>query len=164
MSSNCQYKNPALTTDAIVLRKSATNSGKFDILLIKRKNNPFKGCFAFPGGFVDYGEDPEHAVLRELKEETGLTGEAPVYLIAVQGDPNRDPRQHVVTVAYAVKVKEQNLGDLKAGDDASDATFCSLDQVLSNEKGEYKLAFDHREILNKYISWFEDKGKSLLFK
>jgi len=162
-----QYRNPSLTTDAIVVRsrQQTTTDQKegFEILLIKRKNDPFKGHYAFPGGFVDYGEDPEKGVLRELKEETNLTGEPLVHLIAVQGDPNRDKRKHVVTIAYAVQVSSEHLEELQFGDDAADAGFFPLNSVLSNENNEYDLAFDHREILNKYYQWFNEKGQKLLF-
>ena len=72
-------------------------------MLIERKNDPFKGMLAFPGGFVDYGECPKTACLRELEEECCVKGNAEsIELITVAGDPNRDPRQHVVSVVYAV--------------------------------------------------------------
>ncbi len=164
------YRTPSLTTDAIVIKQQKNDNdddrdhlSSFAILLIKRKNEPFRGKFAFPGGFVDYGEDPEKAVLRELKEETNLTGEQTVHLIAVQGDPNRDQRKHVVTIAYAVPVKQSMLHELQFGDDAADAGFFPLDHVSSNEGGQYDLAFDHAVILKKYLQWFNEKGRSLLF-
>lgn len=72
-----------------------------DILLITRLNDPFKGLFAFPGGFVDYGEDPEVACIRELKEECNISGTSPE-LICVAGKPDRDPRQHIVSIVYHV--------------------------------------------------------------
>jgi len=92
------YKVPNLTVDAIVTRKK--NEGH-EILLITRGRDPFKGCYAFPGGFVDYGEDPKNAVIRELQEECSITGVEPE-LITVAGAPDRDPRKHVVTIAYHV--------------------------------------------------------------
>lgn len=96
------YKTPSLTVDAIVTRanKLATSH---EILLITRGRDPFKGHYAFPGGFVDYGEDPCSAVTRELNEECNIKGSDPV-LITVQGAPNRDPRRHTVTIAYHVTV------------------------------------------------------------
>ena len=72
-------------------------------MLIERGNEPFKGKLAFPGGFVDYGENPEAACLRELKEECSIEGDAEsIELIAVAGEPTRDPRKHVVSIFYAV--------------------------------------------------------------
>ena len=66
------YKVPNLTVDAIVTKE--TSNSTHCILLITRGRDPFKGCYAFPGGFVDYGEDPKHAVIRELQEECSITG------------------------------------------------------------------------------------------
>ena len=97
------YKVPNLTVDAIVTRDSATKQGFHDVLLITRGRDPFKGLHAFPGGFVDYGEDPQDAVLRELKEECCVDGVQPE-LITVAGKPDRDPRKHVVSIVYAVNI------------------------------------------------------------
>ena len=74
-----EYRNPALAVDAAVRRGN-------QVLLIQRGNEPWKGAWALPGGFVDYGEDPTDAVLRELQEETGLTGRI-VRLLDAKGDP-----------------------------------------------------------------------------
>lgn len=82
MSQQKQRLVPNLTVDAIVIRQQKQN---YEILLINRGKNPFKDHLALPGGFVDYNEDPEDAVLRELKEETSLDGEIPVRLITVRG-------------------------------------------------------------------------------
>ena len=71
------------------------------VLLITRGRPPYQGMYAFPGGFVDYGEDPENACLRELKEECCIEGYKPS-LICVAGKPDRDPRKHVVSIVYHV--------------------------------------------------------------
>ena len=104
VEENKVYKVPNLTVDAIVtkpLAKVGEGQSAHQILLITRGRPPFLGCFAFPGGFVDYGEDPKHAVIRELKEECQIEGLEPE-LITVSGAPDRDPRKHVVTIAYHV--------------------------------------------------------------
>jgi 8-oxo-dGTP diphosphatase len=72
------------------------------VLLIRRKNPPFQGQFALPGGFVDIGETTEAAALRELKEETGIDGSSP-RLIGVYSDPTRDPRGHTIGIAYLIQ-------------------------------------------------------------
>ena len=123
------YKSPKLTVDGIILK-----DGK--ILLIKRKNEPFKGKWALPGGFVDYGEKTEDAVVREIFEETGLKTKI-INLIGVYSDPNRDPRGHTVSVVYKLKPYG---GELQNGDDASDAKFFAFDELP-------ELAFDHKEII-----------------
>lgn len=80
-----KYRIPSLTTDAIVLRKHKSDP-YHDILLITRGNYPEEGKLAFPGGFVDYGENPENGCIRELKEETELDGKN-IELLTVRGDP-----------------------------------------------------------------------------
>lgn len=95
----CQgWLNPAIAADAAVRRGD-------EILLIQRKFPPMQGAWALPGGFVDRGERPEDAAVRELKEETGLIGHAPT-LLMVMGDPSRDPRKHIVSIVYEIQVDD----------------------------------------------------------
>ena len=123
-----QWEKPSLAVDAIVI-----NDDK--ILLIRRGKEPWKGMLAFPGGFVEQGEDPEVAVIRELKEECGLDGVVEK-LVCVKGDPNRDPRGHVVSIAYLVTAQGMPL----AGDDAADAAWYDLSEIK-------ELAGDHMSML-----------------
>ena len=90
------WLNPALAADAAVRRGES-------VLLIQRKHPPMQGAWALPGGFVDQGEDPILAALRELEEETGLKGTNP-RLLMVMGDPQRDPRKHIVSVVYELSL------------------------------------------------------------
>lgn len=107
------------------------------LLLIRRRNPPFQGGYALPGGFVDAGETVEAAALRELREETGLSGTI-LRLVGVYSDPKRDPRHHTVSVAYLVHVAAPDK--LVPGDDAAAAEFVSAWKTVS-------LAFDHRKIV-----------------
>ncbi len=132
-----EYRNPALAVDAAVRRGN-------EVLLIQRGNEPWKGAWALPGGFVDYGEDPCDAVLRELEEETGLTGQI-VRLLDAKGDPERDPRKHIVSIVYLIEAEGEPVG----GDDAADAKFWPIDIVLD---GELPIAGDHMEILRDWLS------------
>ena len=132
-------KFPKLAADAVVNLNTK-------ILLIQRKNDPFKGRWALPGGFVEYKESPEVAVLRELYEETNLKGKNP-RLIGVFGHPDRDPRGHVVSVSYSVEVEDVNC--LKGGDDAKEAKMFDLSEVMA--KDDF-LAFDHKKILEQYLN------------
>lgn len=91
--------------------------------MITRKNNPYKGFIAFPGGFIEYNEEPSKGCLRELEEETNLKGQS-CELITVKGEPERDPRQHTVSIFYKVEVSED--AEPKAGDDAATAKFYEL--------------------------------------
>ena len=102
------------------------------------------GYWALPGGFVERDEDPLIAVLRELEEETGLIGSNPE-LLMVMGDPQRDPRKHIVSVVYSVTA---DVGEPMAGDDAADARFWPLQHVL---EGNVPLAGDHMQIIK---NWF----------
>ena len=139
------YRNPALTTDSIVLRKHA-NDQYHDILLVTRGRPPFEGKLAFPGGFVEYGEDPIKGCLRELKEETNLDGKD-IELLTVRGDPKRDPRQHVVTIVYTLNVDSN--AQPKGGDDAKDAKFYDLKQIIETKKDS--MSFDHYSIIEELV-------------
>lgn len=128
-----EYKNPKLTVDGIII-----NNDK--ILLIKRKNDPFKDKWALPGGYVEYGETVENAVVREIHEETNLSVEIKE-LLGVYSSPDRDPRGHTVTIAFILDVKG---GDIKGGDDAVDAKFFKIQDLPD-------LSFDHDKIIEDAI-------------
>jgi len=125
---------PLLTVDAVIIFK------KNNIILIRRKNPPFQGEYALPGGFVDIGETVEAACVREAKEETNINVKI-IRLIGVYSDPKRDPRGHVVSIAYLCEPKTKKEKP-KALDDAM-----SLEIVPISKIPSLKLAFDHMEIL-----------------
>lgn len=127
------YDNPSLTVDGILVSPDG-------ILLIRRKNEPFMGQYALPGGFVNVGERVEEAVKREMQEETGLITDI-VRLSGVYSDPERDPRGHTVSLVYVLK---KTGGILCAGDDASEVR-CFPFQELP------VLAFDHLKIIQDYL-------------
>ncbi|MBP5563209.1 MAG: NUDIX hydrolase [Bacteroidales bacterium] len=128
------YWRPAVTVDNVVFRFDGTH---LNVLLIKRGNEPFKDCWAFPGGFLDEDETLEEAARRELKEETGLTTK---YLneVGAFSDLDRDPRGRTITVAFA-SVVQPNKTAAVAGDDAKDARWFNIHEMP-------KLAFDHEKI------------------
>jgi 8-oxo-dGTP diphosphatase len=129
------------------------------LLLVKRRFEPYQGKWAFPGGFVEPGESLEAAAARELEEETGLRG---VYLeqLYTFGDPGRDPRSRIVTVAYLALLRP-GAGDLHSGDDAADAAWFPIGDLPP-------LAFDHEKILEialerlRYKLEYSDVGFRLL--
>lgn len=139
------YITPSLTVDIAVVRHRGSDA---QVLLIKRKNQPFKNHLAFPGGFVDYGEDPKTACIRELEEETTMKADNPI-LINVYGSPKRDPRKHIVSLFY--NVDEAGIIQEPTGkDDASDARFYRIAELLENSG---TMAFDHFELLKDLISF-----------
>ena len=140
-----KYKIPSLTTDAIVLRKHKDDEFH-DILLVTRGHEPFAGRLAFPGGFVNYGEDPKDGCIRELKEETNLDGKG-IELLTVAGNPKRDPRRHVVSIVYIVNVDPD--AEPKGGDDAKDAKFYDLREIIKTQKN--KMSFDHYNIIEELV-------------
>jgi len=125
-------KTPTLTVDAII----KTNDDK--VVLVKRKNPPYKGWWALPGGIVEYGETVEEAVKREVKEETGLEVEIEK-LVNVYSDPNRDPRGHFISICFLCR---RVGGTLEAATDAAEVSVFPLKEVRN-----LKLAFDHKKML-----------------
>ena len=127
-----KFKSPKLAVDAIILVDNK-------IVLIERKNPPYG--WAFPGGFVDYGESVESAVIREVMEETTLNiVEDTLENIGVYSAPERDPRGHVVSVVFSCEAK----GIPKACDDAKNIKLFDLDDLPD-------FAFDHKIILERFL-------------
>jgi 8-oxo-dGTP diphosphatase len=122
--------SPQLAVDCVITDEAG------NIVLIKRKHEPFKDAYALPGGFVEVGETVEDACRREMKEETNLELKD-LQLVGVYSAPNRDPRGHVIAVAYMAR---SDLSQLSAGDDATQA------EVVGNWR-DRPLAFDHRQII-----------------
>lgn len=145
MSYTYEYPRPALTVDCVVF---GLDEEDLKVLLIQRDLEPFAGKWAFPGGFVQMDENLEHAALRELQEETGVTD---VFLeqLYTFGDPHRDPRERVVSVAYYALV---NLYDheVQAATDARNACWFAVDDVPP-------LAFDHDHILEVALKRLKGK-------
>ncbi|WXG42537.1 MAG: NUDIX hydrolase [Promethearchaeati archaeon SRVP18_Atabeyarchaeia-1] len=124
-------KGPALTVDILIQSHGGS------VVLVKRRNPPFKGEWAIPGGFVEYGETVEAAAKREAKEETGLEVEL-IKIIGVYSDPNRDPRGHTVTICFLAR---QVGGELRADSDAESV------RTFQSSSLPARLAFDHDRIL-----------------
>lgn len=131
-----EYKHPrqAVTADAVVITQNEPRK----VLLIKRGGKPFKGCCAFPGGFMNMDETLEECVIRELKEETGLVV-TEVKPIGSYSRVDRDPRGRTITIAYLIVVDEEL--PVKGQDDAKQAKWWPLNDLP-------ELAFDHSKILN----------------
>ena len=130
-----KYPHPSVTTDCVIFGFDGSN---LKVLLVQRGIEPYKGRWAFPGGFLRMDESAEEGALRELREETGLQG-AYIKQFHTFSDPKRDPRERVITIAYYALVK---LQEVIGGDDAAQARWFALNEVPS-------LAFDHDQILRR---------------
>jgi 8-oxo-dGTP diphosphatase len=136
MAFTYQHPHPAVTTDCVVL---GYLQPELKVLLVQRKNAPFQDHWALPGGFVEIDEPLDRAALRELQEETGLDDLYYEQLYTF-GEPNRDPRERVISVSYLALVPLAGTR-VQAGSDAADARWFSLLDLP-------ELAFDHHTILN----------------
>lgn len=145
MGVHYKYARPALTVDIVIF---ALDEAELRVMLVERGLDPFAGRWALPGGFVHVGESLEEAARRELQEETGLTK---IFLeqLYTFGAPQRDPREHVVTVAYYALVNIEGH-NVKASTDARDAAWYSLQDLPS-------LAFDHESIIDTAIERLRGK-------
>lgn len=123
------WRSPRLTVDGIVPLRGG-------VLLVRRARPPFEGAWVLPGGFVEHGEDPREAVVREVEEEAGLRCRV-ARLVGVYGAPGRDPRGHTVTIVYEL---EALAGEPRAASDAAEARAWPLDALPG-------LGFDHARIL-----------------
>jgi len=139
-----QYRNPTPTVDIILERDS-------NLLMVRRKNDPFKDHLSLPGGFVNEGEPVEDAMKREAMEETSLEVH-PIDILGVYSDPTRDPRKHIMTVVFIGIIVG---GRIRAGDDAASIEWIKLADF---ERQQHQIAFDHAQILHDYLHWKASGG------
>ena len=135
-----EWPRPMVAADAAVF---GFFGGKWKLLLVNRKRNPFKGKWCVPGGFVNLDEELGDASARELEEETGLT-DVPLEQIYTAGKVGRDPRGRVITVVFmGITPKPQRK--IRAGDDAAKARWFDIEKLPKD------LAFDHNEVVRLAI-------------
>jgi ADP-ribose pyrophosphatase YjhB (NUDIX family) len=135
------YKNPIPMVDVIIEKDD-------EVVLIRRKNEPFKGKLAIPGGYVDWGETVENAAVREAKEETSLDVKL-IEILGVYSILDRDPRGHTISTVFIAKPIN---GKVKGNDDAADASWFKIDDEILK-----KLSFDHKKIITDYLKWKKSK-------
>ena len=141
MAYTYKYPRPAVTADCIVITKEPDPK----VLLIERGDEPFKGCWAFPGGFMNMDETTEQCAIRELEEETGLRV-SEVHQIGAYSKVDRDPRGRTITVAYLAIVDEPIA--VNGQDDAAKAQWFPLSALP-------ELAFDHADIMQDAIKIYK---------
>lgn len=144
------FPMPSITCDVLVLReKFKTNDKRFletknEVLLIKRKNEPFKDCWSLPGGFMELDETLVECAKRELKEETGIDVDASkLYFKKILDKVDRDSRGRVISVVYMTHVSKQIK--VKVGDDAKEYAWFDVNNLPDN------IAFDHKELFNNVL-------------
>ena len=133
------YPRPSVTVDIVLLTDALPHP---QVLLIRRKNPPFKNLWALPGGFLEMDESLHESALRELHEETNIS-DVQLTQIGAFGKPNRDPRGRVITIAYLGIVKSEQQKAV-AGSDASEVAWFSTSNLP-------QLAFDHNDIIKKAL-------------
>ena len=138
-----QFPAFAVTVDVVILTMS---EGTLHVMLVRRGEAPYEGMWAIPGGFKRPAETLDGAAKRELSEETGVDAAPVLKQFRAYGDPERDPRMNVVTVAYLAVLRD--VGAIAAGSDAADASLISVSDVLN---GRIDLAFDHLRILRDAV-------------
>ena len=138
-----QFPPFAVTVDVVILTMS---EGMLHALLVCRGEAPFEGMWAIPGGFKRPGETLDEAAKRELGEETGVDAATLLTQFGAYGDPGRDPRMNVVTVAYLAVLRD--VGAVVGGSDAAAAALLPVSDMLS---GKIDLAFDHLQIVRDAI-------------
>ncbi len=136
MSFTYDYPRPAVTIDVVLFAKD--DNGNWHLLLIERLKDPFKDHWALPGGFLDKDEDPMVGALRELQEETSITG-IEITPLGFWGTPGRDPRGHTVSLVFMAAL-EGGRPEAKAADDAKTLAWHAVDALPP-------LAFDHADIV-----------------
>lgn len=133
------YPRPALTADIVLF-----NSDASAVLLIRRGNDPYKDCWAFPGGFFDMTDiDIEHTAERELEEETGISG-ITLQMAHIASREGRDPRGRTVSVIFTARTDPAKVRP-QSGDDAAETRWFDISQLPP-------LAFDHEEVLHKILN------------
>lgn len=137
-------QNILVTVDALIM---ARKNERDYLLLIERGSDPFKGSYAFPGGFVEDDEDLETAARRELLEETGIVADDLTQYKAV-GTPGRDPRGRTVTIIFFGCIDERHMNKAEGGDDAAKAKWFPMDDLPP-------LAFDHKQILTDFVKYIK---------
>ena len=146
MAYTYKYPRPAVTADCIVITREAEPK----VLLIQRGGEPFKGAWAFPGGFIDMDETTEQCAIRELEEETGLRV-SDIKQIGAYSKVDRDPRGRTITVAYLTIIDKPIA--VTGQDDAANAEWWPVDALPP-------LAFDHGEIMADAMQLFNQIQKS----
>ena len=142
MEYTYKYPRPAVTADCVVMTKESVPQ----VLLIERGADPYKGCWAFPGGFMNMDETTKQCAIRELEEETGLQV-TELQQIGAYSKVDRDPRGRTITVAYLAII--DTPAEVRGQDDAANAQWFPIDTLPS-------LAFDHEDIMRDAIALYKE--------
>lgn len=145
-----EYPHPAVTTDAVVF---TVYDDSLHVLLIQRAREPFMGMWALPGGFVDIAEGLDACAYRELQEETGLDGVV-LHQFRAFGEPDRDPRERIITVAY-MGLLRFDQAQLHAGDDAANVNWFAVSELPELTADHQAIIAEARDVLIERIETSE---------
>lgn len=147
-----KYRHPSNTVDMILM---TVTDKKLKLLLIKRKDHPFIHQWALPGGFIEFSEDMEEAVRRELSEETNITDHTYFRQLYTFGNADRDPRTRVITTMYLSMTPEENIKNTKAADDAQDAKWFTISKKVVESAEQNRTCIltldDEKEVHMEYV-------------
>jgi 8-oxo-dGTP diphosphatase len=143
---NGKHKNPVPAVDFLISKDDTSK-----MLLVRRKNDPFKEMLSIPRGFINEGEIAEDAMRREAKEETSLVVE-PIAILGIYSDPKRDHRMHTISVTFITRIFQ---GNEDARDDAAALQSINVEDELDSLIQSKQIAFDHSKILNDYKKWMK---------
>jgi 8-oxo-dGTP diphosphatase len=139
----------AVTTDLALFSE---DTGALCVVVVRRRNDPYSGAWALPGGFVEIDEDLETAAVREMAEETGIVvSPTEIRQLGAYGAPDRDPRMRVVTVVYWGW--RRVAGAIRAGSDAAECRIARVDDLLAEPSA---LAFDHHRVISDAVAALEE--------
>lgn len=145
-----KYKHPSVTVDMLIF---TVVDGTLCLMLIERKNSPYKNCWALPGGFVNIDESIKTAALRELKEETNVNAIGYLEQLGAYGEVERDPRTRVISIAYIALIPATHITkEMRGGDDAKVARLFNINNIF-----EMALAFDHAQIIKDGIQALKNR-------
>src|SRR5215212_7161213 len=151
-----KHKNPVPAVDFIIINDGDENNNS-KILLVTRKNDPFKGMLSIPRGLINAGETAEDAMRREAKEETSRVVE-PIAILGVYSDPRRDPRMHTLSVTFITRTVQ---GNEDASDDAAALKWVETEHELDSLIESKRIAFDHSKIPRDFKKWLKSSRASV---
>ncbi|MBR3356952.1 MAG: NUDIX hydrolase [Solobacterium sp.] len=145
-----RYRRPSNTVDMVLM---TVHEGQLKLLLIRRKDHPFIGQWALPGGFINFDEDMETAVQRELEEETSIHENTYFHQLYTFGNADRDPRTRIITTVYLSMTPETNIRKTFANDDAADAAWFTIRKCVQEQNDRERVSVLTLQYLDTHMEY-----------